>query len=304
MTIQLMAKVAGRALRLGGAILLSPIGILLAALLCTSMPADAAAPRQSFKTKQVRGIYVKPTDPAHGPVYDMVRQRRVLERLSEFLSPLRLPRRLTIKFQGCEGEVNAYYSDDEIIVCYEYFAFILESAPKQTTVAGLQPDDAIIGPAVDVILHEVGHAVFDMLKIPILGREEDAADLFSAFILLNFAKDDARRLVLGVAHLGGVEALETQKKNAKLQDFADEHGTPAQRYFNLICMAYGSDPVLFRDATTLGRLPEGRAEGCAEEYDQLKHAFDKLIRPYISRPLLRQVRAKKWFRFAPSPQTQ
>jgi hypothetical protein len=211
---------------------------------------------------------------------------------------------LTIKFQGCDGVANAYYSDDEIIVCYEYFAFILQSAPKQTTIAGLRPSDAIVGPTVDVILHEVGHAVFDMLKIPVLGREEDAADLFSAFILLNFAKQDARRLILGVAHFGGFEALEAQKKDAKLENFADEHGTPAQRYFNVICMAYGSDQALFHDAIGLGRLPKARAEGCAEEYDQFKRAFDKLIRPYISRPILRKLRAKTWFRWEPCPQTK
>jgi len=28
----------------------------------------------------------------------------------------------------------------------------------------------------DLFLHELGHAVFDLLKIPVLGREEDAAD--------------------------------------------------------------------------------------------------------------------------------
>jgi hypothetical protein len=43
-------------------------------------------------------------------------------------------------------------------------------------------------------------------KIPFLGREEAAADQFSAYILLRFAKDDAMRLILGVAYLGSKQA--------------------------------------------------------------------------------------------------
>jgi hypothetical protein len=53
---------------------------------------------------------------------------------------------------------------------------------------------------VDVVLHETGHAVFDQLKVPVLGREEDAADLFSVYIVLQMGKEDARRLILGNAY--------------------------------------------------------------------------------------------------------
>jgi hypothetical protein len=35
-----------------------------------------------------------------------------------------------------------------------------------------------------VFLHEGAHALFDQLRIPILGREKDAADQFVAFILI------------------------------------------------------------------------------------------------------------------------
>ena len=58
----------------------------------------------------------------------------------------------------------------------------------------------MIGPLADVVLHEVGHAVFDLWKVPIFSREEDAADQFSAYIMLQFRKDDALRLILGNAY--------------------------------------------------------------------------------------------------------
>ena len=40
---------------------------------------------------------------------------------------------------------------------------------------------------------EVAHAAFSMLKVPILGCEEDAADQVAAYLLLQLDKDEARR---------------------------------------------------------------------------------------------------------------
>ncbi len=52
-----------------------------------------------------------------------------------------------------------------------------------------------------MFLHESGHAVFDLLKLPVLGREADAADLFSAYVMLQLGKEGARTLILGSAYL-------------------------------------------------------------------------------------------------------
>jgi hypothetical protein len=67
---------------------------------------------------------------------------------------------------------------------YEFLADILKNATEKTLPIGVTRRDTIIGPLVDVFLHESGHAVFDLLKIPVFGREEDAADQFSAYIML------------------------------------------------------------------------------------------------------------------------
>jgi hypothetical protein len=253
------------------------------------------------KTNQVRGEYVVPKNAEHEPIYQTLKAMRVLERMSELLSPLRLPRRLTLKLVGCDGDANAYYEDQVVTICYEYLDYVVKLAPKDgapvAAALGITNKIALVGPTVDVFLHEVGHAVFDMLGIPLFGREEDAADQFSAYLMLQFAKEDARKLILGASFLGAKDALEAQKQDAKLKDFADEHGFPAQRYFNLLCMAYGSDPKAFAGAVTTGQLPAERAEGCEAEYRQVQKAFERLIRPYVSRSLARKVRQKRWLDF-------
>ena len=93
----------------------------------------------------------------------------------------------------------------------------------------------------DLFLHEAGHATFAALRIPIFGREEDAADLFSAYIMLKFDREEARRLILGSAYQYKGD-LSSPTVMVEQQKFADEHGTPAQRFFNLLCVAYGADP--------------------------------------------------------------
>ena len=82
----------------------------------------------------------------------------------------------------------------------------------------------------------------DLLEVPVLGREEDAADLFSAYIMLHFGKDDARRLIFGSAYQYKAD-LQNPEVSFELKKFSDEHGFQAQRF----SMCYVSHMVLIRN---------------------------------------------------------
>ena len=247
---------------------------------------SAAATAAPYKSKQIRVEYVLPKNPAHQFIYDRLKQARALERIQTLLSPLRLPRALLLKVSGCDGESNAWYDGDSVTVCYEFLADLLKNAPEGTLPSGITQQDAILGPLIDVFLHESGHAVFDQLKVPVLGREEDAADLFSAYIMLQLGKEDARRLILGNVYQYKADVVSPQ---VPLTKYADEHGIPAQRFFNVLCIAYGADQKLFADVVEKGYLPKKRAEGCDLEYEQTAFAFKKLIGPYIDQNLAKKV---------------
>jgi hypothetical protein len=151
----------------------------------------------------------------------------------------------------------------------------------------------VVGPFVDVVFHEVGHAIFELLAIPVFGREEDGADQISVYLMLRFPKAEARRLILGNAYQYKADVA-GHKLPLALEHFADEHGAPAQRFFNVLCWAYGADPILFADLIPKGYLPAARAEGCADEYRQMTFAFDTLIRPHIDKKLARKVYQSSW----------
>jgi hypothetical protein len=58
--------------------------------------------------------------------------------------------------------------------------------------------------------------------------------------------------------------------------FADEHGIPAQRFLNVLCIAHGADQKLFTDVVEKEYFPKDRAERCDGEYEQTAFAFKKL----------------------------
>jgi hypothetical protein len=245
-----------------------------------AVPADAAP----LRPNQIDVEYVPPKSSAHDALYKLARERHLLEKIRDLLAPLRLPRRLLLKTVGCDGVINAWYDDGVITVCYEYLDWVWQSVPQQTTPAGVAPIDALAGPIFQIIIHEAGHAVFDLLKIPIFGREEDDADQFSAYVLLKAGKDESRRLIAGAAYQYK-SGVQSENQNIATKRFADVHGTMAQRFFNILCLAYGADNELFEDIVAEGYLPKERAEGCSDEYAQVAYAFKTLIGPYIDRKL-------------------
>ncbi len=284
---------------------LLPLAVICCAGFSASVvAAEPAAQKPSrLKSDRIEIAYVPPKNPAHQAIYEALKERQILERFKEYLSPFRLPVVLLVKLDGCDGEANAWYeeSDHSVTVCYEYIAEVIRNAPTETTAAGVTRDEALVGPAVEVFLHEIGHAVFDMLKVPILGREEDAADQVADYMLLHLGKDEARRTVVGIAFMYGHEA---QAQSPQFKQFADVHGTSGQRFYNLLCLAYGAEPEVFADLVEKKYLPESRAEGCADEYKQVSYAVQKLILPYVDQVQYKKASKKKLLRpAAPAAQS-
>jgi hypothetical protein len=135
---------------------MKPISLLTAVIcsaLCTKAAFSAFCPDPAFEAKlepnRVAYLYEEPKNATHRSIYDRLKERQFLEKMSEFLSPLRLPRTLTLKVQGCDGHVNSYYWNDNVIVCYEYLDMMLKAAPKKATSDELTRHNALVGMAVD-----------------------------------------------------------------------------------------------------------------------------------------------------------
>jgi hypothetical protein len=135
------------------------------------------------RPNQIEIVYGEPTQVEHADLCRLLHDQRALENVQAFLSPIRLPRKLRLTVETC-GEANAWYEDPTVTVCYEYLDYVSKAARSPERPHWLRVEEALIGAFVDVFLHEVGHALIDYLKLPILGNEEVAAGQISAFMIL------------------------------------------------------------------------------------------------------------------------
>jgi hypothetical protein len=273
---------------------------LVLVAICVFSPTSSTVAQQwlGLQNSMIEISYVPPTNPNYQATYERLKKRQALEELSAFLSPIRLPYKLPIRMLEC-GSTNAYYVHGRgLHLCYELLEFVSRIAPIDKTPEGFSRDDMIVGTFVQVALHEMGHAVFDVLQVPIFGREEDAADQISVFVMLQFGKSLARRVVTGSVRFWWATDAPMPRTA-----FADNHGTNLQRFYNLICIAYGGQPDIFndlveggafRDLVAAGVLPRGRALRCGREYEQVGFAFAKTIWPHIDEDLLKKVQSIEW----------
>jgi hypothetical protein len=277
-------------------------GALASAALISGVAVAQNAPSTTTSDGRIHIEYETVKNPAHQDVLDAIKQRRGLETIKNILSPLRLPVDLHIKTVGCDGVSNAWYERDNAIptikICYEYLQEIWDGLPKATTPTGLTPHDALTGQFVFAALHESGHAVYDIFSVPIFGHQEDAADNFAAYKMLHLFADQPHRLIRGAAYSyhGLVKSYQDNPQlTLPLKVFSSVHGTPEQRYYNLVCMAYGYDAKEFADVVDEHLLPESRAQDCPYEYHDMAYAFHTMIAPHMDMELTRKVLNTRWF---------
>lgn len=119
------------------------------------------------------------------------------------------------------------------------------------------------------LLHEVGHALIHELQLPVLGREEDAADQLG--LIGFFLLEPERRDQLFYAKLVDVAdywRLESQlASEAERVQAWDSHSLDIQRFYNLACLTFGSDPERLEWIVTATGLPDERAFYCDQEYE-------------------------------------
>jgi hypothetical protein len=281
---------------------------IAAALACSAAsaaraqaPGQAAAPPADAATADmVRIEYIPPKDPKHQTAYKLVQQRGALEMMKKVFTPLKLPLPVTIQTVGCDGVPNAYYERTgqvpTIKICYEYLVDIWNVMPKDSAAAMVTASDAVIGQLFFALAHEFGHATFDLFDIPVFGREEDAADQFATYYMLQFGEDRAHRLVTGAA-FSYREYIKNYKSkpnvNVPLLAFSSDHGAPEQRFYNLLCLAYGYDAKLF-DRVAAEYLPKSRAKNCRFEYAAVRFAYKQLVVPHLDMDQAKNVMDAKW----------
>ncbi len=217
-------------------------------------------------------------NPRYVEIDRQIKEEKLLEKAADKLNrSLILPHDIKLVTKDC-GEVNAFYDGDarSVTVCYElmeHFYTVFRTDGLSEEKAYKKMFDAVRF----AFLHEIGHALIDVYNLPITGSEEDAADRCSSFINLTELGEDGVRAVLAAAD---AFAIESRNPLANRRNLADEHLLQEQRFYNSLCMIYGSNTTKYAYILEEQYLPRERALKCPQEFGRMVDSWSNLLAPW------------------------
>jgi hypothetical protein len=116
-----------------------------------------------------------------------------------------------------------------------------------------------------VLLHEMAHGLIADLQLPVLGREEDAADQFATVSMLKMGAEFSHRTLVNAAK-GWFLSDRRSRDRGDNTVYYDAHGLDLQRAYNIICIMV---------------LPEDRRDTCLWDYSNASWSWDKALKPYV-----------------------
>ena len=239
-------------------------------------------PKVDKNKKEDRGDFlvehIAVENPAYIEIDRQIKQDKTLEKAADRLNRgLILPNDIVLRTKDC-GRVNAFYNSDEksITICYELMEHYYKLFRSQGD-TDQKAYDSMFDAITFVFLHETGHALIDNYDLPVTANEEDAADRLSSFVCLEELGDDGVRAILAAAD---AFRIESRTRTPTGRDMADEHLLQEQRFFNSLCMVYGSNPEKYPNIVSKGYLPPARAERCPADYSRTAQSWANLLAPW------------------------
>lgn len=141
----------------------------------------------------------------------------------------------------------------------------------------------VTGNVLFVLGHETAHALISVFEIPVIGREEDAADALSTIVALKMGNEFADRVVINAAR-GWFLSDQRDKKQGISNAFYDEHGLDLQRAYHIVCLLVGGAPEKFTDLAQEVKLPKERQDTCRFDFSNASWSWEEVLKPHMRKP--------------------
>jgi Putative metallopeptidase len=141
----------------------------------------------------------------------------------------------------------------------------------------------VVGNTLVLLLHEIGHVLISQFQLPVLGREEDAADTYAALTMLRIGTSFTVQSLAGAAKGWFFDARRDQEIGDKPL-YYDEHNVSAQRAYQIVCLMVGSDPEKFKSLADQANMPEERQNTCKRDYKKASEAWSAVLAPHRREP--------------------
>ncbi len=164
-----------------------------------------------------------------------------------------------------------------LVICLTPFA-------AQSQSLSHEEQDYIQANTIFFTYHELGHALIDLLRLPVFGQEEDAADVLGVVLSETINnEDDNEFIMLAAADNFSYMAQTAQQEGYELA-FWDLHGLDLQRYYTILCLHYGADPDRRKGIADEQELPEARQQTCPQEYTLAEESWGPILDEAEFRP--------------------
>jgi hypothetical protein len=128
--------------------------------------------------------------------------------------------------------------------------------------------------------HEIGHLYIGEFDLPVLGKEEDAADSLASVMLLSQDNEVANQALRDAAD-GWYLSEYSRGPEYEDADFYDEHSLDLQRSFAVVCLMVGAKPEIFGDTANEYEMDANRQELCQRDYQQAVNSWVQLLEPHV-----------------------
>jgi hypothetical protein len=182
------------------------------------------------------------------------------------------PNNVVEQFRDC-GAVNSMYIPDDhsVNLCYELAGYFYQTLPK--LMKGASPTKVTIDAMIFTQLHETGHALIKEMNIGAMGNEETDVDGFATVVLLKGGLGQ-------VAIDGAVAMLSLLGITGTKPDYLNEHPPSQERFAEILCMVYGSDPTGYAKLVADHVVDADRAPKCQAEYENTAKVWQTLLAPH------------------------
>lgn len=175
------------------------------------------------------------------------------------------------------GEEDPYYDPETSTIYFSYY--FADEIAQRFIAANPNADLAaqqsfVISGVVHTLYHEYAHVLVDYLNLPVLGREEDAADSFASYVLITMMEDGPRLLKDG-ADLFYLESLDPEPFASVM--LSDSHSLPIQRFYMSLCHLYASDEKAYQYLITEHDFDEEWVNTCFMDYDIIISSWQVLL---------------------------
>lgn len=227
-------------------------------------------------------VYEGAEDEFHQMVEAYLMEQGLHEAVAELFTNLfAFPEDLYVTSGEC-GVENAFFTRTRdgvafVGMCYELYRAVQDIfTSSQAQNSGISAEEAGASTFQTwsfVLFHELGHALIDIFDIPIVAAEEDAVDGLATALLVS--------MDLPVAAIRAATFWFLADDQETLpHELADEHSLHTQRFYNILCLVYGSDPSSYPSIADLPGM-ESRLARCENEWEAVNTNWGRLLEPHL-----------------------